>query len=227
MSTPPAPPRLPGGLYVLCDDTVAPTLPLLDKAAALLDGGPAVLQLRLKRTPAREAVWVARQVVALCRARHVPCLVNDRVDWALLAGADGAHVGDEDLPVADARQLLGPGRLLGATVRTVEDIRRAQAAGADHVGLGPVFATQTKSLDVPTLGLDGLARACAESPLPVVAIAGITADTLLEVGRAGATCAAVVSAPFAQGVSPAEVAAACRALAADFDKGRALRSLRA
>ena len=99
-------------------------------------------------------------------------------------------------------------------------------AGADHVGLGPVFATRTKSLDAPPLGLSELARVCASSPLPVVAIAGITAENVLEVARAGATCAAVVSAPFARGSSPAGVAAAVRALGEDFDKGRALRSLR-
>jgi thiamine-phosphate pyrophosphorylase len=225
MSTPPALPRLPHGLYVLCDDTVAPSLPLLEKAAALLDGGPALLQLRLKGTPAREAVAAARAVTALCRARGVPCLINDRVDWALLAGADGAHVGEEDLPVADARALLGPGRLLGATVRSLEDILRAQAAGADHVGLGPVFATRTKAVDAPPLGLEGLARICAASPLPVVAIAGITAENIRAVARAGATCAAVASAPFADGEAPARVAAAVRGLAADVDNGRALRSL--
>jgi len=225
MSTPPPVPRLPSGLYALCDDTVAPAMPLLEKAAALLDGGPALLQLRLKRTPAREAVAAARAVVALCRARGVPCLVNDRVDWALLSGADGAHVGEEDLPVAEARALLGPGRLLGATVRSLEDLLRAHAAGADHVGLGPVFSTRTKSVDAPPLGLERLAQVCAASPLPVVAIAGITAQNIRAVGRAGARCAAVVSAPFAGGEVPARVAAAVRALGADFDKGRALRSL--
>ncbi|MBM4381276.1 MAG: thiamine phosphate synthase, partial [Deltaproteobacteria bacterium] len=131
----------------------------------------------------------------------------------------------EDLPVAEARALLGPGRLLGATVRSLEDIHRVQAAGADHVGLGPLFATRTKAVDAPPLGLAGLARVCAASPLPVVAIGGISADNIREVARAGATCAAVASAPFAHGETPARVAAAVRALAADVDNGRALRSL--
>jgi thiamine-phosphate pyrophosphorylase len=222
MSTPPL---LPSGLYVLCDDTLLPSVPLAQAARWLLAGRPAVLQLRLKRTPAREAVGVAREVVALCRAAAVPCIINDRVDWALLAGADGAHVGEEDLPVAEARSLLGPDRLLGATVRSLEELLRAREAGADHVGFGPVFPTSTKQVPATPLGLEGLAAVCAQTPLPVVAIAGIHGGNIAGVAAAGAHCAAVVSAPFAGGCDAPSVEAAVRALCAGFDKGRALRSV--
>lgn len=222
MSTPPL---LPSGLYVVCDDTLLPSVPVTQAARWLLAGRPAVLQLRLKRTPSREAVGVAREVVALCRAAGVPSIVNDRVDWALMAGADGAHVGEEDLPVEEARRLLGPARLLGATVRNLEGLLRAQQAGADHVGLGPVFPTSTKQLAATPLGLEGLAGVCARAPLPVVAIAGIHGGNITEVAAAGAHGAAVVSAPFSGGTDAASVEAAVRALCAGFDKGRALRSL--
>jgi thiamine-phosphate pyrophosphorylase len=210
---------------VLCDDTVLPSVPPVQAARLLLAGRPAVLQLRLKRTGAREAVGVAREVVALCRAEGVPCIINDRVDWALLSGADGAHVGQEDLPVEEARRLLGPGRLLGATVRNLEELLRARQAGADHVGLGPVFPTSTKQVPAAPLGLEGLAAVCAQAPLPVVAIAGIHGGNIADVAAAGAHCAAVVSAPFAGGTDAPAVEAAVRALCTGFDKGRALRSL--
>ncbi|NMO17027.1 thiamine phosphate synthase, partial [Pyxidicoccus fallax] len=123
----PSRPMLPRGLYVLCDDTVLPELPLVDKAARLVAGGAKVVQLRMKRTPLGAALAAAREVAALCRRAGAVCLVNDRVDLALLAGADGVHVGDEDLPPEAARELLGPGRLVGVTARGVEGARAALA----------------------------------------------------------------------------------------------------
>ncbi len=106
-------PTLPRGVYALCDDTVRPDLPLLEKARLLLEGGVGVIQLRMKRTPVREALDAATAIAALCRARGALCVVNDRVDLAWLSGAHGVHLGDEDLPVAEARRLLGPGALVG------------------------------------------------------------------------------------------------------------------
>ncbi len=126
----PVRPSLPRGLYVLCDDTLRPELPLRQKAAGLLAGGAKVVQLRMKRTPLREAVAVAREVVAACRRAGAVCLVNDRVDLALLSGAHGVHVGDEDLPAEEARALLGPEALVGVTVRGLEDACAAREAGA-------------------------------------------------------------------------------------------------
>ncbi|MBI3182484.1 MAG: thiamine phosphate synthase [Myxococcales bacterium] len=209
--------RLPRGLYALCDDSVRPELPLEEKAQRLLDGGARVLQLRMKRTADREALAAARGVVALCRVAGALCLVNDRVDLALLAGADGAHVGEEDLPAQNARALLGPHRLLGVTARNLAEVRAARAAGADYAGVGPVFESGTKRLAVPLLGLAGLAELARESPLPLVAISGIGLRNIREVAACGVHGAAVASDLL---LAP-DIAGRARELARAFERGRA------
>jgi len=212
---------LPPGIYGLCDDTVRPDLPAERQAALLLEGGIRVLQLRLKRTPAREAVAACRAAVAACRAAGAICLVNDRVDWALLSGADGVHVGDEDLPPEDARALLGPSRLLGVTARNAGMARAAARAGADYAGVGPVFATATKRVDAEVMGLERLAAVVRDSPLPVVAIAGIGLANVEGVAAAGARMAAVAS----DLLRAEDVPARARALAERFALGRTRRTL--
>ena len=109
-----------------------------EEARAAIEGGAAVVQVRLKGAPSGEVLRVAREVVALARGRAL-VLVNDRADLAVLSGADGVHVGDEDLPAAEARRLLGPNLLVGRTARTLDEARAALADGADHVGFGPIF----------------------------------------------------------------------------------------
>lgn len=183
----------PRGLYAVCDDSVRPELPLEDKAARLLDGGARVIQLRLKRTPMRDAVGVARSLNALCRERGAVLLINDRVDLCLLSGAHGVHLGDEDLPVPEARGLLPKDAIVGATVRDLEGARRAVAEGADYAGIGPVFLTTTKTVNAAPLGLDGLREIAAQSPLPLVAISGITLGNIAEVAATGVHNAAVIS----------------------------------
>lgn len=165
-----------------------------DVARAALVGGATVLQLRDKQASGRELVGWARQLRALTRRARVTFLVNDRVDVALAADADGAHVGDEDLPVADARRLLGPGRVVGASAGTVEEALRAQQEGADYLGVGPVFPTATKADAGTAIGLEGLRRIASAVRIPVVGIGGITADNAAEVIRAGAAGVAVISA---------------------------------
>jgi thiamine-phosphate pyrophosphorylase len=224
LSTPVNPrttPQLPSGLYALADDGVLPDTPVLEKARWAIEGGATVVQIRLKRATTREAVAVCREVVELCRARGVVSIVNDRVDWALLSGADGVHLGEDDLPVQDARKLLGPGRLVGATVRSLEGAREAARLGADHVGLGPIFSTRTKAVDHPPLGLEGLHRVAEHSPLPIVAISGIGLENISEVARAGAHAAAVVSA-LLQATDPVMRA---RELVASFETGCARRRI--
>ena len=177
--------KLPRGLYALYDDSRPQQV--LDAVRA----GVQTVQLRLKATPDREALALARAVKP-----HVPTLIiNDRVDLALLAGC-GVHLGQDDLPVSEARRVLGPDALIGATCRSLHDIARAREQGADHVGVGPVFASRLKPLDVPLLGAAGLAAICAQSPLPVVAISGIDETNLAAVAAAGAHAAAVSSALF-------------------------------
>ncbi len=189
----PMPNKLPGGLYALIDDQVHSALSPLDKARLALEGGALVVQLRLKHLTDRQALETIVAVLAMRRqvAPEAVVLVNDRVDWALVAGADGVHVGADDLPPDAARRLLGPEKYVGVTTRNVNDILTAARLGADHVGLGPIFETRTKTVDAPPLGLEAFGRIAHQSPLPVVGIAGITLDTIGAVARAGAHAAAV------------------------------------
>jgi thiamine-phosphate pyrophosphorylase len=201
------------GLYAIVgdDEPVA-------RAEAALAGGARAVQVRLKRAPAGEILQVARRVVALAEGRAV-VLVNDRPDLALLAGADGVHVGDDDLPPAEARAIVGPDLLVGRTARTAADARAALVAGADHVGFGPVFPSGTKPLAMAPRGLEALAEACAAvRPAPVVAVSGIDLSNVAAVARAGAACAAVVGALF-DGGGAAVAAGRARALADAFARG--------
>jgi thiamine-phosphate pyrophosphorylase len=185
------------------------------QARAAIAGGARVVQVRMKDRPSGEVLEASRRIVAVAGVRAL-VIVNDRADLAVLAGADGVHVGDEDLPVAEARAVVGPGCLVGRTTRTLAEGRAALAAGADHVGFGPVFASRTKPLDFPLRGLDLLREVCAGLGAPVVAISGITEANAGEVARAGAACAAVIDDLFGHG----DPEARARSLAAAFDAGR-------
>lgn len=177
----------------MCDATLRAELSLVQKAEACLAGGVRVLQLRMKNLTDREALAATLAVVRRCDARGAVCLVNDRVDLVVLSGAHGVHLGDEDVPCEAARRLLGPGAIIGVTVRDEAGIARAAEQGASYVGLGPLFPTSTKVVDHPPLGVAQLARLCARSPLPVVAIAGIDLSNIAQVAGAGAHGAAVAS----------------------------------
>ena len=144
------------GLYGIVDDDPATPLSPVSWAEALAAGGASSVQLRFKHTPARAALAVARAV-----RRALPrmlLIIDDRPDLAVLADADGVHVGEEDLSPSDARRIVGPDRLVGATARTVERARAVLQAGADHLGVGPVYMSTTKSLPVTPLGPDGSRR---------------------------------------------------------------------
>jgi thiamine-phosphate pyrophosphorylase len=186
------------------------------QAVEALGGGASVLQLRVKDRPAGEVLEVAERLVALARGRAL-VIVNDRADLAVLAGADGVHVGDEDLPVAAARAVVGPDLLVGRSTRTLADGLAALAEGADHVGFGPIFATATKRIEEAPRGLGLLAEVASRLPAPVVAIGGIGLDTIGPVAAAGAAAAAVLGALFDGG----EPRRRAEALAAAFAAGRA------
>lgn len=165
-------------------------------AASLLAGGAHILQLRMKGVAA-DLLRIANRIVPLCRAQAALFIVNDRLDVALAAEADGVHLGQEDLPLAAARRLvhLAPrGFIVGISTHSLAEAEAAWAAGADYIGAGPVFRTTTKANPAPTLGLARLAEICRLAPVPVVAIGGITLENVAEVVRAGATAAALISA---------------------------------
>jgi thiamine-phosphate pyrophosphorylase len=181
------------GLYGIVDDDPSTPLPAVRWAEALAAGGAAAVQLRFKHTAPRQALDVARAVRKVLPRTLL--IIDDRPDLAVLADADGVHVGDEDLTPGDARRVVGPDRLVGATARTVETARAAVRAGADHLGVGPVFASTTKPLPHEPLGPERLGAICrAVAPVPVVAISGIDAANLASVIAAGARAAAVIAA---------------------------------
>lgn len=182
-------------LCVITDAGLASGKDHVAVADAALAGGADVIQLRDKRGSLRDLLPQARAIQALCRGRGATFIVNDRVDLALAADADGAHVGQDDLPAEAARRLLGPGRLLGISTHDAAQARVAMAAGADYIGFGPMFATGTKETGYTPRGLAALAGIRAlVGPLPILAIGGITLDNVAEVIRAGATAPAVISA---------------------------------
>lgn len=163
-------------------------------AQAAVRGGACAVQLRDKRASDEELRPIAERIRDLCRAAGVLFIVNDRVELAARVDADGVHVGDEDMPVAKAREILGPERIIGRSADNVEEALRAQAEGADYVGLGPVYTTGTKANAGAPIGPETIAAAKKVVSIPIVAIGGITAANIDAVIAAGADAVAVISA---------------------------------
>ena len=184
--------RLPR-LYAIVDplDTRQDPVAL---AAALLAGGARCLQLRWKPAAPRDVLDAARAIRPLAHDAGALFLVNDRPDLAVLAGADGVHLGQDDLPVAAARRVLGPGCIVGISTHDVAQARRAADAGADYVAVGPVYATTSKVGALAPRGLDLVRAARAVVPCPLVAIGGIDATTAPDVIAAGADAVAMIGA---------------------------------
>jgi len=168
-----------------------------DIVAAATEGGVDAVQLREKGTDLQTRYELGRELRELTTEAGVDLLVNDRVDLAHAIGADGVHLGQSDLPVSAAREILGPEATIGASVSTVSEARLAAITGADYLGVGAVYGTDSKpdaeSADDP-LGLDQLAKIVDAVRIPVVAIGGITADNAAAAIEAGASSVAVISA---------------------------------
>ncbi|GAA3451137.1 thiamine phosphate synthase [Dactylosporangium matsuzakiense] len=163
--------------------------------AAALRAGFDVVQVRPEdHVTDREAYDLTVRILAMCRELDRICLVNDRLHIALAAGADGGHVGADDLPVAAARRILGPHAILGATARNPETARQAVADGASYLGVGPAFATTTKAGLPDAIGPAGVGAVAAAVPVPIVAIGGVTAQNARQLYSAGAHAVAVVGA---------------------------------
>jgi thiamine-phosphate pyrophosphorylase len=160
----------------------------------LLAGGARLIQLRDKEAGARELLESARACLRLTRAAGATLLINDRVDVALAADADGVHLGQDDLKVEEARQLLGPGKIIGLSTHSIAQFRSGLETSADYLAVGPVFQTTTKENPDPVIGLELLREARALTTRPIVAIGGITPERAPEVITAGADSVAVISA---------------------------------
>jgi thiamine-phosphate pyrophosphorylase len=185
------------GVYLVTDPDVGAGRPLLERVEEALAGGVTCVQVRDKRAGGRALVELTRALVARCRPLGVPVLVNDRLDVALVAGADGLHVGASDVHPLDARACLPPGAILGFSVESLAEVRAAEALPVDYLGVSPVFATPTKTDTAPPFGLAGLAIARALTARPLVAIGGIHPENAAAVMAAGADGLAVVSAVLA------------------------------
>lgn len=167
-----------------------------DVVAAAIDGGVDIVQLREKGATARERYHLGRALREQTRDADVTYLVNDRVDIAAAVNADGVHLGDEDLPIAAARDVLGTEAIVGRSVSSVEAARHAVQAGADYLGVGAVYATDSKDVheEHAEIGTETVAAIADAVDVPIVGIGGITAANAPDVIRAGADGVAVVSA---------------------------------
>jgi thiamine-phosphate pyrophosphorylase len=183
-----------GRLHVLTDSELQSRWSHFDLARAALDGGAETIQYRRKHGPTRLMLKEAITIREVCRRRKVPLVVNDRVDVALFADADGVHLGQEDLPIALARDLLGPRRIIGGSADLADEAGAWHREGVDYVGIGPIFVTTSKRDAGPVLGISGLARAVRTASIPLIAIGGITAENLAEVLATGVHGVAVLGA---------------------------------
>jgi thiamine-phosphate pyrophosphorylase len=170
------------------------TLP--DFAAACIDGGATLLQVRAKHLPSRALLAAADTIVARAAAAGVTVIINDRADVARLSGAGGVHVGQDDLPPSDVRSIVGPEAVVGLSTHTPEQLAEALAEPVDYAAIGPVFTTSTKATGYDAVGLELVrkaADAAAARQLPLVAIGGITLDRAPAVIAAGAASIAVIT----------------------------------
>ena len=186
---------LPGqtDIYALTDSRLALGRSVEEQARALLDAGVKMLQYREKHAHAGVMLEECRTLRRLTAQAGACFIIDDHVDIAMLVDADGVHVGQDDLPVPEVRRLLGPDKIIGLSTHSPEQAKAAVAAGADYIGVGPIFATQTKEDVCAPVGLSYLEWVVANIRLPFVAIGGIKEHNIAEVTRRGATCCALVS----------------------------------
>ncbi|NLK18224.1 MAG: thiamine phosphate synthase [Synergistaceae bacterium] len=184
-------------LYVVLDRKLGAPRSLEEQAGEAIEGGATMIQLRDKELGGRELYEAALNLSALCRRAGAVFIVNDRLDIALASGADGVHLGAEDLPVRAARSLVPGGFIIGASAHSVEEARVAEAEGAHYAGIGAVFPTGTKGSAV-VIGLGGLREIRSALSIPAVAIGGISEDNAEDVMAAGADGIAVASAVVAR-----------------------------
>ncbi|MFB6087643.1 MAG: thiamine phosphate synthase [Haloarculaceae archaeon] len=206
-------------VYLVTQDSLSGTQSTPDVVEAALEGGVDVVQLREKDRTARERYHLGRKIRPLTREAGVPLVVNDRVDIARAVDADGVHLGDEDIPVSAARDLLGDDAIVGRSVSFVEDARRAERAGADYLGVGAVYETDSKDDiddDEHDIGPERVGDIADAVDVPVVAIGGITPDNAAPVVEAGADAVAAVTA-ITDADDPAE---ATESLADAVERGR-------
>ncbi len=186
--------RVDLSVYVIIDRGIAGDHSILDVVRAAIRGGASVMQLRAKTATTRETVELGEALYKITSQAGVPLIINDRLDIALAVEAEGVHLGHDDMPVAIARRLIGPDRILGASPETLEEARQMERDGADYLGVGDVYGTSSKPDAGIPIGVEGLTEVVRAVSIPVVAIGGITPDNAGAVIEAGAAGVAVISA---------------------------------
>ena len=195
------------GLYVIIDPQVTGGREPMDIARAAINGGARMLQLRDKLRDKGESLLLATALQQLCQDNDALLIVNDHVDLAVAVGSAGVHVGQTDLPVAQARRVLAPHQVLGRSNREIDQLIQSQEMGADHVAFGAIYATTSKGVSRNPQGIEPLRRARAAAKVPLVAIGGINAENVAPVVEAGADAICVTA---AVGSAPEPEAAANR-----------------
>ncbi len=182
------------GLYLILDPSACPACSLVDMLKEAAEAGVRLFQYRDKRASMRDAYHLATALRRAASDASALFIVNDRCDLALAVDADGVHLGQTDLPLAEARKLLGEDKIIGISTHTPDQVREATAGKPDYLGVGPIFATGTKKDHEPVIGVEGLWAVRSLTTLPLFAIGGITLDSVEPVIQAGADGVAVISA---------------------------------
>ena len=181
------------GLYAIIDTSLIALSEAEKTAVEMLEGKARIIQLRAKAAPTGPMLEAARKIRALTVSYGALFMVNDRVDVALMGKADGAHLGGDDIPLEDARKLLGKNAIIGISTHTRQEAIEAEKRGADYISFGPVFATKTKKDALSPRGLDALKQAVEAVSIPVVAIGGINEKNLSDVLKTGVSAVAIIS----------------------------------
>ena len=182
-------------IYIITDEVLSQGRTHLEIASATIDAGAMVIQLRDKTASGLRLYNIARDIRELTRERKVAFIMNDRIDIALAVDADGVHVGQQDIPAKQARQLIGPYRILGVSASSLEEALDAEKLGADYLGVGPIFEARSTKADAGSpKGLELITQINDHCHLPIIAIGGINLTNIKDVIRGGASGAAVISA---------------------------------
>ncbi len=183
-----------GKLHILTDTVLQSRFSHMEITRLAIAGGADTIQYRQKSGSTREMIEIAQDLKQLCSEAGVTFIVNDRLDVAIAAEANGVHLGQDDFPIPMARQLLGEGRIIGGSAATLDEARKCLSEGADYVGFGPVYPTSSKDDAGPVSGIDILKQVVEIIPVPIIAIGGVGAENIPDVMRAGAHGIAVISA---------------------------------
>lgn len=203
-------------VYVITDREIAGNRSIADVVQAAIRGGATMIQLREKTASDSEMLAIGRTIQQMTRAAGIPLIINDRVAIAQELDAEGVHVGQSDMQAYDVRKMLGEDRLLGVSAETIAEARQAEAAGADHLGVGDVYGTLSKADAHTPIGLSGLTTIVEAVTIPVVAIGGITLENAAATIQAGAAGVSVISAI----VGAADPEHAARQLRTVIDRAR-------